>query len=210
MELLGYNMTKDISNEAFKNDKDELITAFNPKYVTITQEKTPAGCLALFKVIVNAPTYILTCEEDTTPKPAQKLVFFIKVFNDYPAIAPKVYFASNCRLAHVNTFRNGTQCIDAWGKYSSLKSIAEKTIRAIIHDENVTKYNSPACSALESWQKSMVAKKAFPSLTPPDLILAENAELVSEAPALPPPLPGVRPRVEPMRVPTPPPLPGRS
>lgn len=211
MEHLGYELTSKLSKEAFDRDKAEMLEAFNPRYVTIDQERAPAGCLGLFKVTVHVKSYILTCEEDTAPKPVDKLVFYVKVFDNYPAIAPKLYFAPNCRLAHVNTYRNGTQCIDKWGKYSSLKNAVEKTIRAIIYDENVTKYNSKACSSIEGWQKEMAAKKVFPMLTPPDLILRTNVE--PEVPAvavpLPPPLPGRRPTTELKRTPLPPPLPGR-
>lgn len=211
MEHLGYELTSELSKEAFDRDKTEMLEAFNPRYVTIDQERTPAGCLGLFKVTVHVKSYILTCEEDTSPKPVDKLVFYVKVFDNYPAIAPKLYFAPNCRLAHVNTYRNGTQCIDKWGKYSSLKNAVEKTIRAIIYDENVTKYNSKACGSIEDWQKGMAAKKAFPMLNPPDLILRENntVEMPSVTIQLPPPLPGKRPTTEPKRTPLPPPLPGR-
>lgn len=211
MEHLGYELTSELSKEAFDRDKAEVLEAFNPRYVTIDQERTPAGCLGLFKVTVHVKSYILTCEEDTSPKPVDKLVFYVKVFDNYPAIAPKLYFAPNCRLAHVNTYRNGTQCIDKWGKYSSLKNAVEKTIRAIIYDENVTKYNSKACGSIEDWQKGMAAKKAFPMLNPPDLILRESnaVEVPSVTTQLPPPLPGRRPTTEPKRTPLPPPLPGR-
>ena len=211
MDHLGYQLTPELSKEAYERDKAELLEAFNLRYVTITEERTPAGCLGLLKITVNSKSYILTCEEDIDPKSVDKPYFFMKVFDGYPAIAPKVYFPPNRRLAHVNTYRNGTQCIDKWGKYSSLKSVAEKTIRAIIYDENVTKYNSMACSSVETWQKSMAAKKAFPLLTPPDLILKIDATPIppTVGPITPPPLPGRRPTVEPKRSPLPPPLPGR-
>lgn len=211
MEHLGYELTSELSKEAFDRDKAEMLEAFNPRYVTIDQERTPAGCLGLFKVTVHVKSYILTCEEDTSPKPVDKLIFYVKVFDNYPAIAPKLYFAPNCRLAHVNTYRNGTQCIDKWGKYSSLKNAVEKTVRAIIYDENVTKYNSKACGSIEDWQKGMAAKKAFPMLNPPDLILRESnvVEVPPVTIQLPPPLPGRRPTTEPKRTPLPPPLPGR-
>lgn len=211
MEHLGYELTSELSKEAFDRDKAEMLEAFNPRYVTIDQERTPAGCLGLFKVTVHVKSYILTCEEDNSPKPVDKLVFYVKVFDNYPAIAPKLYFAPNCRLAHVNTYRNGTQCIDKWGKYSSLKNAVEKTIRAIIYDENVTKYNSKACGSIEDWQKGMAAKKVFPMLNPPDLILRESnaVEMPSVTTQLPPPLPGRLPTTEPKRTPLPPPLPAR-
>ena len=211
MEHLGYELTPELAREAFRRDKEEMLEGFNPKYVTIQQEPTPAGCLGLFKVTVLVKSFILNCEQDTSPKPVSKLAFYVKVFDNYPAIAPKLYFAANCRLAHVNTYRNGTQCIDRWGKYSSLKNVVEKTIRAVIYDENVTKYNSMACSSIEDWQKSMAAKKVFPMLNPPDLILRANAamEAASGAPALPPPLPGRRPASHPRQTPLPPPLPGK-
>lgn len=208
MEQLGYALTPELSQEAFDRDKEELLNAFNSRYVVIDEERTPEGCLGLFRVTVKAKSWIVTSEADVSPKPVTKQVFYIKVYENYPAIAPKVYFAPNCRLAHVNTYRNGTQCIDKWGRYSSLLSVAEKTIRACIYDENVTKYDSKACGALEDWQKNMAAKKAFPTVDPPDLILRSNAGR-EPAPTLPPPLPGMKPKAEPKRSSLPPPLPGR-
>lgn len=211
MEYLGYELTAELSMEAFNRDKVELLNAFNPHYVTIEQERTPLGCMALFKVTVHAKSYMLISEEDTSPKEVGKLAFYVKVFDNYPAIAPELYFAPNCRLAHVNTFRSGTQCIDKWGKYSSLKNVVEKTIRAVIYDENVTKYNSKACSAIEDWQKGMVAKKVFPTITPPDLILNNNTSPKKSSVAVqsPPPLPGRMLPTATTRTPLPPPLPGR-
>ena len=49
MEHLGYELTSELSKEAFDRDKAEMLEAFNPRYVTIDQERTPAGCLGLFK-----------------------------------------------------------------------------------------------------------------------------------------------------------------
>ena len=212
MEHLGYQLTRELSKEAYDRDKAELLAAFNPRYVTISEERVPAGCLGLLKVTVHSKSYILTSETDTNPKLVYKLSFYIKVFDEYPAIAPKVYYMPNCRLAHVNTFRNGTQCIDSWKRYSSLKSIAEKTIRAIVFDESVTKYRSPACSSIADWQKTMVSKKVFPLLNPPDLILNVKTGMTASAaiPATLRPLPGRMPMSEPKRSPLPPPLPGRK
>ncbi|MBR3974215.1 MAG: hypothetical protein IKJ99_09750 [Oscillospiraceae bacterium] len=212
MEYMGYELTPQMSEDAYKRDKAELMKAFNPRYVTVTEETPPAGCLGLIKITVNSRSYILTGEEDLDPKLVDKPYFYMKVFKGYPAIAPKVYFPENRRIAHVNTFRKGTQCIDTWGKYSSLKNTAEKTIRAAIFDENVTKYESPACSALEKWQKAMARKNAFPMLNPPDLILRDERgeAAVPSSVQLPPPLPGRRPAAEPRRTPLPPPLPGRG
>lgn len=208
MEHSGYTLTPELSLEAFERDKAELLDAFNPRYVQITQQKAPDGCLGLFQITVLARSYIVTSQEDASPKEVDKSVFYIKVYEGYPAIAPQVYFAPNRRLAHVNTHRNGVQCIDKWGRYSSLVTVAEKTIRACIYDENVTKYESKACATLETWQKGMAAKKAFPTIDPPDLILKSNAGR-EPAPQLPPPLPRKFPTVEPRRSPLPPPLPNR-
>lgn len=208
MEHLGYALTPELSQEAFDRDKEELLNGFNPRYVVIEEERAPDGCMGLFRVTVKAKSWIVTSEADVSPRQVAKQVFYIKVYENYPAIAPKVYFAPNCRLAHVNTHRNGVQCIDKWGRYSSLLSVAEKTIRACIYDENVTKYESKACSSLETWQKNMAAQKAFPTIDPPDLILRSNAGREPAA-NLPPPLPGGQPKAEPKRTPLPPPLPGR-
>lgn len=209
MQHMGYELTKDLSREAYERDKKELLEAFNPRYVTIEQKTPPAGCMGLFKITVHAPSDILTHEEDTEPKPVDELEFFMKVNEYYPAIAPTVYFAPNRRLAGVNTFRNGKECIDKWGKFSSLRSVAEKTIRDIIHDPEVTRYDSMACSAVKDWQQRKTAEGAFPTLKPASLILRESAvPAVSTGPALPPPLPGMPSSSTAKRMLSPPPLPG--
>lgn len=210
MEHLGYELTADLSREAFERDKTEMMEAFSPKYVTIRQEPAPAGCMGLFKVTVHCKSFILTGERDTTPRPVDELAFRVMVYDSYPAIAPKLYFEPGRRLAHVNTYRSGTECIDKWGKYSSLKNVVEKTIRAIVFDENVTRYESMACSSIKEWQQEMAKKKVFPTLNPPDLILKANAASAKHAgPVLPPPLPGKYAAPRPVRSPLPPPLPGR-
>ena len=209
MEYLGYELTPELSEEAFQRDREELLEAFDPRYVSIDELDPPAGCLGQFLVTVLHPTYILTSPEATEPEPVDELSFMARVHNHYPAIAPQLFFLPDCRLAHVNTYRSGTQCIDIWGKYSSLKNVVEKTIRAIIYDENVTKYNSMACSCIEDWQKEMARKGAFPLLDPPDLILRANTA-PTRTDQLPPPLPGQFPVGEPARGPVPPPLPGRG
>lgn len=209
MQYMGYELTTDLSREAYDRDKAELLNAFNPRYVTIDEMPTPDGCLGLFQITVHAPSDILTYEDDKEPKPVDELEFFIRVNEYYPAISPTVYFAPNRRLASVNTYRSGKECIDKWGKYSSLRSIAEKTIRDIIHDPEVTKYESMAYGVLKDWQQSKVASGAFPTLKPPSLILRESADPVgASGPANPPPLPGMTVTIAVAHTPAPPPLPG--
>lgn len=207
MEFLGYELTDALSKEAYTRDKEDLLSAFNPRFVQIVEEPTPAGCLGLFRITVYANTFILTGEEDLDPKDATRLTFRMKVFTGYPAIAPKVYFESNCRLAHINTFKKGGMCIDKWTPRSNLKNTVEKTVRAIVFDPSVTNYRSPACADIIKWQTEMEAKKAFPTLNP-DLILRGSSSSDPTA-SVPPALPGRHLRAEPAKPSGPPPLPPR-
>lgn len=215
MEHMGYELTADLSRQAYERDKAELLNAFDPRYVTITEERTPTGCLGQFRITVKARSYTLSSEDDVNPKPVNQLSFRLKVFDNYPAISPKIWFEPGCRLAHVNTYRSGTMCTDKWGKYSSLVSITEKTIRAVIYDESVTRYDSMACTAVKDWQQSLAAKGSFPTLSPDLILKPREAAGVQAPPPLPVrkavsqvvPSPSLPPRPT---VQTPPPLPRRG
>lgn len=174
MKHMGYELTSMLSQEAFLRDKQELLQAFDPRYVTIQRMSTPKGCLAQFEITVHAMTYALFGPKDTQPKAVPKLSFYLEISENYPAVAPRIYFSPERRLAHVNTFSSGTQCTDRWSAYSTMKIVAEKTIRAVIFDENVTRYDSKACAFLEPWQQKMAAEGKFPTLNPPDKILRQG------------------------------------
>lgn len=130
--------------------------------------------MLLAKITVHAPSYEIVDGEDGTPQRVEQQDFHLLVYNGYPAVKPKVYFGPKSRNASVNCFQSKTQCTDDWGAYSSLVTLVEKTVKDIIHDPAVTRYNSMAYGALEEWQKRMTANGMLPTI-PPERIYRNNA-----------------------------------
>jgi ubiquitin-protein ligase len=160
--------------EALQNDYAELIRAFNPDIVKIEPVQASIDMMCKLKVTVTSPdrpSYVLANSAGKGPKQSQSIVFFIDVPAGYPAAKPDIYYQEGGYLAHVNAFRHGAQCTDTWKPYSSLLSIAEKTIKAIIYVPEVVRYDSMANSDLRDWQKDKTASGEFP-LFSPELIYA--------------------------------------
>ena len=160
-------MTTKDSIEALVNDYEQMISTFNPKYVVFNRQQVPPGVMLLLKVDVNVPTYVLK-QNERNPIFTNGISFYISVPEGYPETKPEVYYGNEKWLASVNVFSNDkhVQCIDTWTKQSSLRSIAEKTLRDIIHDTSVTRYDNMATSTLATWQKSMDQKGEFPTMNP--------------------------------------------
>lgn len=149
-----------------------------------------SGVLVHFRITVHGRTYYLTTEDDTEPKETDQITFNIKVNNGFPRVKPDVYFDAGKRLAGVNTFRNGFQCIDEWlfdrdhaSKNSSLAGTMRKTIMDIIHVESVTRYDSMANGKLEAWQRAMTKKGLLPSCNPSEIFKCHGASTVESAQA---------------------------
>ena len=180
---------------ALRNDKYELLHAFDPNIVKIEDEWCNAYFMAKFKVTVNAPTHYLTGDDMKSPKPTDSIVFYVEVPNGYPKTKPRVYYPAEKRLASVNVFppldkekMYASQCTDEWyPKTSSLFLLVEKTVRDIIHDPCVCRYDSMANSSLEDWHRENVKKGCFPTIDPAEIYKkAEDSRLRGESAKLPP------------------------
>ncbi len=180
---------------ALRNDEREMLDAFNPDKVKIESIETPTGMMAKYKVKVNVPTHYLENDSLNNPIPTDSIVFYIEVLNGYPKTKPRVYYPSGKRLASVNVFSpercNGmraAQCTDEWyPKTSSLFLLVEKTVRDIIHDPSVCRYDSMANSSLEAWHKEKVKNKLFPTIDPAELYRKNTIERTTGAKRTPPP-----------------------
>lgn len=160
------NATMD-SVEALKNDYYEAITTFNPNIITITRVKPEDGDMCCLKVHVKAPCYILKNQSSNTPVRVNENTFFVKVKSGYPVSKPVVYYSDDAMNASVNTFRSGTQCTDQWNpSSSSIRTAIEKTIRDIIHDPTVTRYDSMANGNLKEWQQNLERQHIIPTIDP--------------------------------------------
>lgn len=174
MNTQPITLTKEDSIVALRNDYQELLSMFNPRVVLISREAAPAGAMCLLKVRVIAPTFMLQSENDVSPKSVGELTFFVKVFEGYPQVKPLVYYPPHCRLASVNVFFNGTQCTSDWFAYSSICTLVEKTVRDIVHDPCITRYDSMAYGGVANWQREMVKRGAFPTINLKDLYAVGN------------------------------------
>lgn len=191
------SVTEAESREAIKNDFEELEKKYNSRYVSIERLKAQAGEELHLRITVHAPTHYLSSSTDTTPKPCNSMSAEIIVYLGYPLKSVSAQYSKDHYLASVNVFRSGNACIDTWIPFkSSLLTVAEKLINDMIHNPNVTRYDSPANSSMIQWHKDNVEAGRFPTITPKLLVNAETT-------ALPPRNATVRRSV------TPPPLPVR-
>lgn len=170
-------------------DINNLIT----ENVRILRLKAPEGSICLWRFDVNAKSHYLESENDTDPKETNLTTFWLDVKDGYPKSKPLVYYEPNHRLASVNVFRNGVQCIDEWhydeeyaGNNSSLLMVVEKTIKDIIHEPSVSRFDSMAYVPLADWQKKNIESKAFPTCKLSHVFrIGDNSETAFVPPKLP-------------------------
>lgn len=163
------SMVNDDVREAIVNeyrDIKELLT----ENVLITRLTAPAGSICLWRFDVNAKSHYLIGKDDTVPKETEITTFWLDVKDGYPKVKPYVYYMPDRRLASINVFRNGAQCIDEWkydekhaGNNSSLLTTVQKTIKDIIHDPSVSRFDSMANDKLAEWQRENIMNHNFPT-----------------------------------------------
>ena len=153
---------------ALTNDLTKLKTLFNPQYVKIFRTPDKAGCSYCLKLVVSAPSYVLR-KSASGPIRTNKVVFYIDILNGYPQTKPRVYYGDDEWLHHVNVFKTDghSQCTDTWiPDDSSISELAEKTVRAIVFDKNVRRFDSMANSSLKGWQEDMERQGKLPTIDP--------------------------------------------
>lgn len=177
------SITEDDSAEALKNDFQEIVRKYNPKYVTIQRVQTEAGEAMHLKVTVNAPSHYLTSREDSSPKACESMTADIICYPGYPLKSVTASYASDHYLASPNVFRNGSACIDNWIPFtSSLTTVVDKLVRDMIHDPGVTRYDSMANASMSKWHKDGVAARCFPTIHPKLLYAPELTALPPRRP----------------------------
>ncbi len=174
-------VTENESLQAVENDFCELKRRYNPKYVTIERLEEGAGERLHLKITVNAPSHYLTSPEDVLPKSCSDMSFELVAYPGYPIKEVSAFYNPQRYLASPNVFRSGDACIDDWIVLkSSLVSVADKLINDIIHNPNVTRYDSPANSDMIDWHSENCEKGAFPTIEPK---LLDASEAVAALPA---------------------------
>ena len=172
------SITKEDSVEALKNDFEEVVRRYNPKYVTFKRVKAKPGEWLHIKVTVNAASHYLESGSDSLPKECDSMTADIVCYRGYPLKSVSAYYSKNKYLASPNVFRSGAACIDAWIPFtSSLITVVDKLVRDMIHDPSVTRYDSMANTYLAQWHKDGVAAGIFPTIQPKLLYRPEPTSL---------------------------------
>lgn len=172
------SITEDDSAEALKNDFQEIVRKYSPKYVMIQRVQAEAGEAMHLKVTVNAPSHYLTSREDFSPKVCESMTADIICYPGYPLKSVTASYASDHYLASPNVFRNGSACIDTWIPFtSSMTTVVDKLVRDMIHDPGVTRYESMANGNVARWHKDGVAAGHFPTIHPKLLYAPEITAL---------------------------------
>lgn len=174
-----------------KNELDEIKEIITDRIKMRRLEKE--GSMLLLEFTVMAPSFYITRDGDTDPKPTDSMIFYIDIPYGYPKVKPTVYYAAGKILASVNTFTSGRQCIDDWfydeehsAKNSTLVGTVKKTVMDIIHLTEVTNYGSMANKSLAEWQRKMTAEKKLPTCSLDTLFYTESyLKEHSGPPALP-------------------------
>ena len=161
------SITDEDSEEAMKNDYEEIQRKYNPKYVCIRRVQAKPGEKMHLKVTVNAPTHYLTASNDISPKNCKSMTVDIICFAGYPMVRVSASYAPDYYLASPNVFRSGAACIDNWIPFtSSLITVVDKLVHDMIHDSTVNLYNSVANDSVVEWHKKNVEAGAFPTIDP--------------------------------------------
>lgn len=156
-----------IEKIALTNDLNSLKNHFNPSYVHIYRLPTKEGCSYCLKFVVNVPSYVCKANSKINPVRVYGVTFYMDIPCGYPEKKPVVYYGDVMWPYHVNVFssKGHVQCTDVWnGEDGSLCQLAEKTVRAIVFDSSVTRYDSKATSTPEEWQKRMEREGKIPTM----------------------------------------------
>lgn len=177
------SITEEDSAEALKNDYQEIVRKYNPKYVTIQRVQAKAGEAMHLKVTGKVPSHYLANREDTSPKACESMTADIICYPGYPLKSVSASYASDYYLASPNVFRNGIACIDTWIPFtSSLTTVVDKLVRDMIHDPSVTRYESMANGSMKHWHQEGVAGGRFPTINPKLLYASEMTALPPRRP----------------------------
>ena len=166
------------SRLALKNDFDEILRNYDPNVVTIERCPTGPGEALHLKVTVHAPSHYLVSATDTDPKPCDYMTAHVICYPGYPLKSIRAYYMSNYRLASPNVFSSGVACIDTWVPFtSSLVTVVEKLVHDMIHDPQVTRYDSVACHSMVIWHRSHAQAGEFPTIPPKSLYAIQTTPL---------------------------------
>lgn len=202
MKFIYNNHIIDLSDEdsvaAIRNDCDELLRRYNPEHVAIQRLKAaPGEVLHLLVTAHHITSHYLTSPEDVEPKSCSAMSVHIVVHMGYPGKSIEAWYEPACYLASPNVFTSGWACIDIWKPFkSSMISVCDKLLLDMVHDPEVTNYQSRANphEEITEWHKGGAAKYDFPTINPRKLFSREGMVRASDQTKknAPPPLPGRR------------------
>ena len=153
---------------SLENDLNKLKNNFNSAYVSIYRRPDEKDILYRLKFVVNAPSFVAR-KNKAGPIATNKVIFYMDIMPGYPKTKPRVHYGDEEWLYHVNVFTSAghNQCTDQYDPNSSdIVELAEKTVRAIVFDPAVTRFNSMANSIPKSWQEPMEKTHKLPTINP--------------------------------------------
>lgn len=154
---------------ALKNDREELEKGINPAHVHITELTPMDGCSVFLQVDVVGITTWVCSTDNPTPHRSNSIRFFLTASSPYPSGRIHVFYGDKEWPAHVNVHLNNchTQCLDVQDRYASLYRAIRKTLRAIVFDPAVVRFDSKANSQYLEFMTSHANQ--FPSFNPAKL-----------------------------------------
>jgi len=172
------SLTAEESKRAIANDFEAMVAILNPKYVTVERLTAKSGEALHLKITVHAPSHYLTSATDTQPKATDSMSVEVVVKPGYPIEHVEASYPSNRFLASPNVFNDGGACIDTWIPFeSSLANVVRKLVNDIVHNPQVTRYDSvargdaPTGPMIVQWHKDGVRNGQFPTVDPKKLFL---------------------------------------
>ena len=176
------SVSREDTFEAVRNDYSELMKKYNPDVVSINRCQTKEGEALRLEITVNAPSHYLTNDDYKTPKSCDSMTATVIVKMGYPLVSLEAFYDPKHFLASPNVFTSGKACIDAWVPFkSSLITVVDKLVHDMIHDPEVTRYDSMANSAMETWHKTAVGNGQFPTIDPSNLYMKERKAMPPRA-----------------------------
>lgn len=149
--------------ELLKKQYAEMMSRFNkPDIIEINRVRPQNNELVRLCIDVYLPTYL--AGSGNTPIPSDYATFNVSAMPGTSFIVFHANFAdAETRVAHPNIYANGNICINTQLNYTSLSSIVEKCLRAVVFDPGVDEYPR-ACSAFEDWFLNKKRNGDFPTV----------------------------------------------
>jgi len=173
---------------AFHEQWKEVEYRYNPRIVTLRQEKPSPGALAriVFELDIEgqkhpisgqpAKFYVHGANEELLTR-TDRLSGSMDILPGYPTTRPRVRFLNGQIPKQINVFTSGSMCIGSSDE-TVLSILLDNIFKACIYDPDpsVANYDSMADSTAKDWQKDKEATREFPIINPKLLLRLSNTD----------------------------------